>query len=492
MDSTKDIEALIKSRYPLVFLNTYEEKRAEGMLASIAGGLGMQFFTWSATEGLRAFGRPEPIYNTVQPLQALGHIDLANMDAVFLLKDFHPYLDKPTVTRKLRELAQKFHGSLRTIVISAPKTHIPEELEKAAVHLELALPSERELRSLLYHTYRSLSRTGQVSTGATREVVDEMVANLKGLTLGEAERIITKAILDDGRLSKDDLKHVFEAKKEIIQREGVVDFFSSEESLKDLGGFENLKRWLKKRKGALSAEAAEFGLQPPKGMLLLGVPGCGKSLCAKAVASDWALPLLKFEPARIYDKYVGESEKNLRKITQLVDSIAPCVLWIDEIEKGFSMSGSSEADAGLSKRIFGAFISWLQEKRSLSFVVATCNDISQLPPELLRKGRFDEIFFVDLPQPAHRAEIFSIHIQRRNRDPGRFDLPTLADASEGFSGAEIEGAIVSALYSAFAEKTHLTTERILEEIRATSPLSVVMAEKIDELRQWASGRTVPA
>ena len=492
MDSTKDIEALIRSRYPLVFLNTYEEKRAEQMLSTVAGGLGMQFFTWSATGGLSLYGRSETIYNTVQPLQVLGHIDLANMEAVFLLKDFHQHLGRPIVVRKLRELAQKFQGSRRTIVISAPRAHIPEELEKLAVHLELSLPDEKELKSLLYHTYRSLARSGGASLDATREVVDEIVANLKGLTLGEAERIITRAILDDGRLSKDDLKYVFEAKKEIIQREGIVDFFSSEETLKSVGGFANLKRWLAKRKGALSTEAADFGLEPPKGVLLLGVPGCGKSLCAKAVASDWTLPLLKFEPARIYDKYVGESEKNLRKITRLVDSIAPVVLWIDEIEKGFSMSGSSEADAGLSKRIFGAFISWLQEKRSMSFVVATCNDISQLPPELLRKGRFDEIFFVDLPEPEDRAEIFSIHLEKRKRDPALFDLQVLAEASGGFSGAEIEGAIVSALYSAFAEKTRLTTGRILEEIRATSPLSVVMAEKINELREWASGRTVPA
>jgi len=260
----------------------------------------------------------------------------------------------------------------------------------------------------------------------------------------------------------------------------------------EIGGLENLKRWLAKRKKAFTPEAKRFGIPAPKGVILLGVQGCGKSMAAKAVAREWGLPLLTMEPGRLYDKYVGESDKNLEKALKTAERMAPCVLMIDEIEKGFAYVGSSEADAGLSKRIFGRLLGWLQERKASVFVVATCNQIEALPPELIRKGRFDEIFFIDLPRHDERKEIFTAHLKKRKRDPAAFDLDALAHASEGFSGAEIEQAIVSGLYTSYSAKKELDTGTLAGEISATRPLSGIMAEKISRLREWAAGRTVSA
>jgi SpoVK/Ycf46/Vps4 family AAA+-type ATPase len=293
-------------------------------------------------------------------------------------------------------------------------------------------------------------------------------------------------------LTRSDCERIIELKKQVIEREGYLEFWPRTEGFSAVGGLRGLKAWLERRRSAFTDQARDFGLDPPKGLLLLGVQGCGKSLCAKAIAREWELPLLKLEPGRLYEKYIGESEKRLERALDLAVQLAPVVLWIDEFEKGFAAVSQSESDAGLSKRIFGRLLAWLQDRPAPVFVVATCNDVLSLPPELMRKGRFDEIFFVDLPGPEDRSSIFAIHIHARRRDPAAFDLPCLAASSQGFSGAEIEQAIVSALYAAFASGSDLTTDLIVRELECTRPLSVVRAEEVASLRFWASSRTVLA
>ncbi|MCI0568871.1 MAG: AAA family ATPase, partial [Acidobacteria bacterium] len=317
-----------------------------------------------------------------------------------------------------------------------------------------------------------------------------LLSNLKGLTLLEAERILTKAIVEDGKLAPDDLLAVVEAKKAVVEREGVLEYFPAEEGMADIADLAGLKAWLSERRAILTdpSRAAGFGLAFPKGVLLLGVPGCGKSLCAKAVAREWGLPLLKLDPASLYNKYVGESEKNFKRAMSMAEKLAPTVLWIDELEKAFSSSGDAE-DGGLSQRIFGTFLSWLQDRKGDVFVVATANDVSILPPEFLRKGRFDEIFFVDLPDAEARRALFSIHLKKRGKDPKLYDLPRLVEATEGFGGSEVEQAIVAGLYTAFSGHRELSTETLLLEIARTKPMAQTMGEKIQWLRDWAKERT---
>jgi len=319
-----------------------------------------------------------------------------------------------------------------------------------------------------------------------------LVRNLSGLTLMEAEKILTKSIIEDGALGAHDIEKVIDAKREVVEREGLLEYYPVETTMAGVADLATLKAWLAKRKAVVKEpeRAAEFGLDFPRGVLLLGVPGCGKSLSAKAVASEWELPLLKFDPSNLYNKYIGESERNFKRAMTAAERMAPVVLWIDELEKAFASGGGE--DGGVSKRILGSFLTWMQDRRGDVFVVATANDIQSLPPEFLRKGRFGEIFFVDLPDGETRTEVFRIHLKVRGHDPADFDLLRLAEHSTGFSGSEIEGVVVSALYTAFSGDTSLDTEAIAAEIASTRPLSVTMSEKITSMRQWAEGRAVRA
>jgi SpoVK/Ycf46/Vps4 family AAA+-type ATPase len=310
-----------------------------------------------------------------------------------------------------------------------------------------------------------------------------------GLTLGEAENVFAKIIVKDERLSGEDVNEVFAEKQQIIRKNGLLEYYATQETFANVGGLAVLKDWLQRRALALTAQAREFGLPPPKGILLLGVQGCGKSLCAKAVSSLWQLPLLRFDMGRMFGSLVGSSEENVRKAISVAESVAPAILWVDEIDKAFAGSqGSGATDGGTTARVFGTFLTWLSEKTAAVFVVATANDISQLPPELLRKGRLDEIFFVDLPSREERQEIFRIHVNKRGRDAAQFDLPALAEASGNFSGAEIEEAVISALYDAFYDRKELTTPQVLTALAQTVPLAKTMDEQINRLRSWAEGR----
>jgi SpoVK/Ycf46/Vps4 family AAA+-type ATPase len=358
--------------------------------------------------------------------------------------------------------------------------------------MTLPEPGAQEFRSLIEHIVRDVGRSQAVDVRLTEEDEHRLVGALRGLSLLEAEKVLTRAVVEDNRLAADDIAHVLDAKKQIIEREGVLEYYPAEHSLAEVADLAGLKDWLRKRRAILTDpdRAAEFGLAFPRGILLLGVPGCGKSLCARAVATEWGLPLLRLDTGSLYNKFIGETENNFRRAMRTAERVAPCVLFIDELEKAFATGGAD--DGGVSMRVLGTFLSWLQDRREDVFVVATANDVSRLPPEFLRKGRFDETFFVDLPDADTRTDILRIHLRRRGQEPAAFRLDLVTTATHGFSGAEVEQVIVSALYTAFSESTNLTTEHMLREAAATKPLAVMMAETIAALREWARERTVPA
>jgi SpoVK/Ycf46/Vps4 family AAA+-type ATPase len=357
---------------------------------------------------------------------------------------------------------------------------------------ELTLPDERELEQILKHTLRARSEEVPVQVYLNRRDLDTIIRNLKGLTRRQARQIILDAVCGDSRFDISDVNHILAQKRRLLQSAGLLEYVEAPVDLEEIGGLVRLKNWLNQRRCALSKDAAEFGITAPKGVLMLGVQGAGKSLAAKAVATAWQMPLMRMDVGALYDKYIGESERRLHDTLKQAEMMAPIVLWIDEIEKAFASAASRSVDGGLSQRMFGALLTWMQERAGGVFTIATANDIEALPPELLRKGRFDEIFFVDLPTFDARAQIFAIHLKKRSRDPGQFDLAALAAASDGYSGAEIEQAVVAGLHTAFADQQQLTTKHILAALEGSPPISVTMRERIADLREWAQGRCVPA
>ena len=492
MDRFNDLEVLIDSQYPIICIETHEEARAEDILARISRDRQLPFFHWVATQGLIRSGEEQPIYNTRTAMEALSFVSASTLEAVYLLKDLHRFFEDPIMVRKLRDICQSFRQKRKSLVLTAPSFAIPPELSRDVVYFDLQLPSPEELKELVLQVVRDISKRRKVTVNVDSAHGRKLVQNLQGLTLNEAERVLTRAIVHDGMLTAEDLPLILDVKKQKISKSGLIEFFPRQEKFDGIGGQENLKQWLRMRKGAFTDEAKNFGIDPPRGVLLLGIQGCGKSLMAKAIAQDWELPLLRLDTGALYSKYIGETESNVREAIRLAESLAPVVLWIDEIEKAFTSPSGSDGDGGVSARLLGTFLSWMQDKKAPVFVVATANNINMLPPELLRKGRFDEIFFMDLPSVQQRAEIFNLHLQRRKRDPADFYLDILASAAEGFSGAEIEQGIVSALYAAFSSRRKLTTDDILHELKSTRPLSQTMKEQIDQMRNWAEGRTVSA
>ncbi len=469
-----------------------EEERVRDLVAEAAARQDLPFFEWKVTTGLVRAGVPEPVHDTDRPGQALKVVAGLQTEAVYLFYDLQKYFEDPAILRALRDLGQSFSTDRRTLFLSAPAIELPDDLKTCSALVRLELPDVTMLRQLAVRTLRGLGAPKRITIDLSLAEIERLVDSLRGLTLGEAQRVLMSAALDDLRLDRKDFAHVLERKKELIAHDGVLEIDAREATLQQVGGLERLKTWLRMRGAGFAADAARHGLEAPRGLLLIGVQGCGKSLCARAVASEWDLPLLRMDAGALYDKFVGESERRMRDALRTAEAMAPCVLWIDEIEKGLSGRTGSESDGGLSRRLFGAFVTWLQDRRRPVCVVATANDVQALPPEILRKGRFDEIFFVDLPADPARRSIFAVHLLKRRQDPAAFDLPALAAATEGFSGAEIEAVIVAALYTAFAQKTGLSSALILSETGRAVPLSRTCRESIDELRAWAKGRTVPA
>lgn len=491
-DPRKELALLVNSQFPMIYLDTWEESRAAEILGLVAEDLNLPLYIWTVTVGLARAGGA-PIYNTQEPAQVLAQIGGIVGDGLFLLKDFHKYLEQDVIVRTLRDLSAKFKCARHAILISAPVVNIPVELEKEVARFTLGLPTEFELSQQARLTVKDLCEQYRVQSELEEDQMPALARALMGLTRAEARRILTESVLETSRFDSGTLDLIRENKSKLIKGQGVLEFLDPDSGMNSVGGLAHLKAWLEKRRSAFSKEAERFGLDPPKGILILGVQGCGKSLCAKSVAHEWNLQLLKFDASTLFEKFIGESEKNLRKSLQVAEVVAPSVLWIDELEKMFPASGlRSESDGGLSVRIFGTFLNWMQEKKAPVFVAATSNDVSALPPELLRKGRFDEIFFVDLPNLEERKTIFAIHLGRHKQDASKFDLVKLSTAAQGFSGAEIEQAVTSSLYSAFDQKRALSTELVLKELQSTFPLSVTMREKVEGLRQWARERAVPA
>ena len=441
-----------------------------------------------------AAGTSGSIYNTREPGQALANMESMTVEAVFILKDFHRHMDDPVVVRRLRDVGQKFSANRRTVILTGPEITVPAELTKLVEYFDLPLPDRDRLHAIVHDTFTRLSQTYTLKLQLDAAGVDAMSANLRGLTEEEAERAISQAVVTRYALCPETVTDVLEAKKPLLRHSGMLEFIEASDKMASVGGLENLKHWLAQRRGAWEDSAREFGLEPPHGMIILGVQGCGKSLCARAVAGEWQLPLVKFDTSAVYDKYIGETEKRIRKVFQVAEGLAPCVLWIDELEKVFAGSGpdSASADAGVSSRLLASFLSWMQDRKAPVFVAATCNNVTVLPPELIRKGRFDELFFVDLPNQAERRQIFSIQLARRKRNPAEFDLEKVSAVANGYSGAEIDAAVQGALYAAYSEKKQLTTQSLIDALAQTVPLSTTRAEEIADLREWARTRAVPA
>jgi len=542
-DGLDRLKVLINSSTPIVVMETSEEMHAVKMVRAACAELNMATFEWSIADGLQRSGAgtaPDgtnaqagrlpsqvrtaltpssaeserltralkstlasdgsataasaAIYNTREPAQALANMESMTVEAVFILKDFHRHMDDPVVVRRLRDVGQKFAANRRTVILTSPEIAVPPELTTLVEYFDLPLPDRDRLSEIIHDMYARLSKTYKLKLQLDAEGVNAMSANLRGLTEEEAERAISQAVVARYALCPESVTDVLEAKKKLLRHSGMLEFVDASDNLSAVGGLENLKHWLGQRRGAWEESAREFGLEPPRGLIILGVQGCGKSLCARAVAGEWKLPLVKFDTSAVYDKYIGETEKRIRKVFQVAEGLSPCVLWIDELEKVFAGSGpdSASADAGVSSRLLASFLSWMQDRKAPVFVAATCNNVNVLPPELIRKGRFDELFFVDLPNQAERMQIFSIQLAKRKRIPADFDLEKLATAAKGYSGAEIDAAVQGGLYAAYSEKQQLSTHFLLNALAQSVPLSVTRAEEIAVLRNWAQTRAVPA
>ncbi|MDX2271510.1 MAG: AAA family ATPase [Cyanobacteriota bacterium] len=489
----RELEILIQAQYPLVYLLTPEEERAEGLLSSIARLKPQRrLFIWTVTHGIVEYGNPRSLtqHNTQSPQPAIQWVMEQKEPGIFVFKDLHDFLDNTEVKRWLRDAIASLRGSHKTIVLMSPLQVIPVELEKDIAVVEFPLPDMAALERVLNRQLEQSPRSANLSPD-TRE---KLVKAALGLTLDETEKVYRKAVVMTGQLTESEVEVVLSEKKQLIRRNGILEYIEDHETIDGVGGLEELKHWLTQRSGAFTERARIYGLPQPKGMLILGVPGCGKSLIAKTTARLWGLPLLRLDMGRIYDgSMVGKSEANLRSALKTAESLSPAILFIDELDKAFAGSaGSSDSDGGTSSRIFGSFLTWMQEKRSPVFVMATANRVDRLPGEFLRKGRFDEIFFVDLPNTSERTEIFEIHLKKRRRDISRFDLKQLAAACEGFSGAEIEQVLVAAMYESFAQNREFTQLDILAATKATQPLSRTMMEQVVALREWAQQRARPA
>jgi len=490
-----ELELLIRSRYPIIWVETWEEERARRLIESVGARLEKKVLHWTGLSNIADAEGKETIGNTATPERALEQVRSSSERAIFVFYDLHPYLkpEEPAVIRRLRQVGFDLKRSYKTLIVVSPVAAIPTELEKQVTLLDLPLPDGDELMELLRRILDSVRKKENLTVEVDDELAERVVKAAQGLTMAEAERLFLKAAVSERRFGPEDLSLILEEKKQVLRKTGLLEYFESKETIADVGGLARLKGWLASRQGAFSEEARRFGLPEPKGLLLLGVQGCGKSLTAKAVASLWQLPLLRLDVGSLFSMYVGSTEANMRKAIRIAETLSPVVLWLDEIEKGLSgLESSGSVDAGVTARIFGSFLLWMQEKTKPVFVIATANDVRRLPPELLRKGRFDEIFFIDLPTVKEREEIFRIHLNRRKRDPEAFDTAALADAADGFSGAEIEGVVVSGLYKAFAAKRELKREDLIDSLAETIPLSRTMAERVNELRNWASTRARPA
>ena len=494
-EQVREIEVLIRARYPILYVVSWEEPRVVQTLIGIGRRSNKKVYEWSCSGGIVPAGTPLQAVKmrnagTKDPLVALDQVVEELEPAIYIFKDFHPFLSKTNfaVIRKLRDIAQSLKSSYKTLVLLSPFLDLPPELEKDLTVVDYHLPTLLELGTLLDGITAEVKDNPRLRIELDAAGREEVLKAALGLTLAEAENVFAKALVLRGKLSRDDVASIFAEKRQIIRKSGLLDYCEPDVAIHHVGGLASLKDWLAQRKLAFTDKAEQFGLPPPRGALLLGVQGCGKTLCAKAVSSLWQLPLLRFDVGKMFSSLVGSSEENVRRAIRIAESVAPCVMWVDEIDKAFGALGSRSTDSGTTQRVLGTLLTWLSEKTSSVFVIATANNIEVLPPELLRKGRFDEIFFVDLPDETERRDIFAIHLERRGREPRSYDLPAVVARSEGYSGAEIEQAVISGLFAAFAEQRELTNADLLTALTETVPLSKTMEREVNALREWAMTR----
>ncbi|TWH09995.1 MULTISPECIES: AAA family ATPase [Pseudoxanthomonas] len=493
MSQLQDLTALIRANTPLVVVETRDEDRVVELFRQSLLHVWRALHRWTITEGLRRLDldREDPPQGPPDASSVLRAIQGADQRGIYLLLDFHPYLGYASHQRLLRDILQRRHCQPHVIVLVGAKVELPPELEAMAVRFTPRLPDAAALLKLVREEAEAYAReNGGRRVEVEAEAVQQIVRHLQGLDLHDARRIARQLIHADGALTASDLPQLARLKFELLNRSGHLHYEYDAAAMDEVAGARRLKRWVQLRQAAFAGSPPP-GLEPPRGILLLGVQGCGKSLLAKAIAGGFGVPLLRLDFGTLYAKYHGETEQNLRTALASADQLAPCVLWIDEIEKGVA-ADSGDGDGGVSRRVLGYLLTWMAERKAPVFLVATANQVQHLPAELLRKGRFDEIFFVDLPDPSTRVELLRIHLAARGLQPQGFNLSALAAAAEGFSGAELEQAIVSGLYAAHAEQRPLDTTLLMDEIRATRPLSVLMAEQVRALREWALPRTVPA
>ena len=493
MKDITDLSLLIDSNVPIIILETQDETRALELLTQVAMKKHLGYYCWSISEGLQRLGfgtGPSLSEEPESPAEVLKIIKNHGEPSLYALCDFHPFLQgNPEHVRLLKDVALNYSRLKHTLVLVSHDLDIPPELQHYCARFSMSLPDDAQLMTIVREEVALWSKDNAGARLKTdHATLKKLIKNLTGLTRQDARRLARGAIRDDGAITEGDLPEVNKAKFELIDMDGVLSFEYDTEKFSSVGGLNKLKDWVKQRE-SIFLNVERTSIDRPKGMLLLGIQGGGKSLAAKSVAGLWGVPLLRLDMAALYNKFIGETEKNLRKTLKQAELMSPCVLWIDEIEKGLA---TSDSDDGTSRRILGTMLTWMAEREANVFVVATSNDVSQLPPELMRKGRMDEIFFVDLPREAVREEIFSIHLRKRNFDVENFSIAELAAQSDGFSGAEIEQSVVAALYSSSAQRQPLSTAHIVKELGGTYPLSIVMAEKVEQLRSWAADRTVSA
>jgi MoxR-like ATPase len=505
-NSVRHLQTLLQSFHPVIVIETLEEERVHTLLKQATSGLELSVQEWSIAHGLmRSPGtynapwvndytpigtnKPVCVENTTDPLAVLQHIQNTGTTSVFWLKDFAKHLEDAATNRQFREIAQLFSQKRSAIVLSGESIDLPIEIAYDAVFVDLKLPDRDELTHTVTEVIREFKQRHRIQIDLQEQDLNLLIQSLSGMTLKQARQTLAYAALEDGKLTAHDIPQILQRKAQVIRNEGVLEYLPAQGQEFELGGFDNLKRWLDRAKVGFSDQAKALNLSSPKGILIVGIQGCGKSLAAKVIAQEWKMPLLKLDAGRLYDKYVGESEKNFRKAIKMAESMAPSVLWIDEIEKSLGAPKSNE-DSGLSQRMFGSFLTWMQEKSYDVFVIATANDISGIPPELMRKGRFDEVFFVDLPDSSERETILKIHLSLRKQNLEHLDIPVIIQETEGFSGAEIEQVVIASLYRALHRQQPLDTIFLLAEIRGMIPLSVSRREHLQALQAIAKERFV--
>ncbi len=492
--NTDRFSTLLRARRPGIWVSTHEEAQALDVIDDACATAKLDVWSWSLIDGVRHRTNlaSDPIPETTNPGAALYWLARQEQPAANVLLDVATHLDEPHTLRALRQLLDRARSLGSSVVLLDHAPTLPEPIRAHVTPFELALPKDSEIEPIVRAALKRIHRRTPLKIDLTERDYALIIKNLSGLSERQITQIITDVAGEDRVFDAQDLNNILAHKRTLMSGAGLLEYVESPATLDEVGGLDKLKSWLGARRESFSDEARSFGLTPPRGVLLLGVQGAGKSLCAKAIATAWQRPLLRMDPGSLYDRYVGESERRLRDALRQAEAMAPVVLWIDEIEKAFASAAARSTDGGLSQRMFGALLTWMQDHRAPVFLVATANNIDALPPELLRKGRFDEIFFVDLPGDEARRAIFTIHLERRDRDPGGFDLDALVRVSDGFSGAEIESAILAALHDCFARDAQPTTDDLVGALNTSPPLSVTMREKVAQLRAWADGRCAKA